>query len=303
MLGHQEKAGSGSRVRRGDSGVLGLSPSRILFSCLSCYAQRPSEDSSSPCPHSTSPSSALVLRAIFFTTKLLVSYRPLDKKLVHADYTGGLPARATRGPPQRQASPSLARPASKTRWPPCARRAWPVTQVASLRVHQRAGARVVAAPQAYARRRPRSACSASTPSTRSRRRERERESHHMTPTSTRRPRDCSANVKREADHIEIVAHVLRFAYFLPAGPPARETCKNSRRRDERRQRSQIVIRASAHGNKSTRRVEVVSGARELDRVVGEGRPGLASSSGGSRKRRGGRGGHSCGSARAMTDVS
>ena len=38
----------------------------------------------------------------------------------------------------------------------------------------------------------------------------------------------------------------------------------------RRQRSQIVIRASAHGNKSTKRVEVVSGARELDRVVGEG---------------------------------
>lgn len=51
-------------------------------------------------------------------------------------------------------------------------------------------------------------------------------------------------------------------------PPVHETCKNSRRRDERRQRSQIVIRASAHGNKSTKRVEVVSGARELDRVVG-----------------------------------
>ena len=79
-------------------------------------------------------------------------------------------------------------------------------------------------------------------------------------------------------------------------PPVHETCKNSRRRDERRQRSQIVIRASAHGNKSTKRVEVVSGARELDRVVGEGRAGLASSSG-RRKRRGGRGGHSCGSAR------
>ena len=82
-----------------------------------------------------------------------------------------------------------------------------------------------------------------------------------------------------------------------------ETCKNSRRRGVRRQQFQIVILASAHGKKSTNRVEVVSGARELDRVVGEGRPGLASSSGGSRKRRGGRGGHSCGSARAMTDVS
>ena len=100
----------------------------------------------------------------------------------------------------------------------------------------------------------------------------------------------------EVDHIKVVPHGLRFAYFLPAGPPARETCKNSRRRGVRRQQFQIVILASAHGKKSTNRVEVVSGARELDRVVGEGRAGLASSSG-RRKRRGGRGGHSCGSAR------
>ena len=106
----------------------------------------------------------------------------------------------------------------------------------------------------------------------------------------------------EVDHIEVVPHVLRFAYFLPAGPPARETCKNSRRRGVRRQQFQIVILASAHGKKSTNRVEVVSGARELDRVVGEGRPGLASSSG-RRKRRSGRGGHSCGQRGATTDVS
>ena len=79
-------------------------------------------------------------------------------------------------------------------------------------------------------------------------------------------------------------------------PPVHEICKNSRRRGVRRQQSQIVILASAHGKKSTNRVEVVSGARELDRVVGEGRAGLASSSG-RRKRRGGRGGPSCGSAR------
>ena len=38
----------------------------------------------------------------------------------------------------------------------------------------------------------------------------------------------------------------------------------------RRQQSQIVILASAHGKKSTKRVEVVSGASELGRVVGEG---------------------------------
>ena len=85
-------------------------------------------------------------------------------------------------------------------------------------------------------------------------------------------------------------------------PPVHETCKNSRRRGVRRQQSQIVILASAHGKKSTNRVEVVSGARELDRVVGEGRAGLASSSG-RRKRRSGRGGHSCGQRGATTDVS
>ncbi len=85
-------------------------------------------------------------------------------------------------------------------------------------------------------------------------------------------------------------------------PPVHEICKNSRRRGVRRQQSQIVILASAHGKKSTNRVEVVSGARELDRVVGEGRPGLASSSG-RRKRRSGRGGHSCGQRGATTDVS
>ena len=44
-------------------------------------------------------------------------------------------------------------------------------------------------------------------------------------TSTRRPRDCSANVKREADHIEVVPHVLRFAYFLPASAGARNLQK------------------------------------------------------------------------------
>ncbi len=53
-------------------------------------------------------------------------------------------------------------------------------------------------------------------------------------------------------------------------PPVHEICKNSRRRGVRRQQFQIVILASAHGKKSTNRVEVVSGARELDRVVGEG---------------------------------
>ena len=62
---------------------------------------------------------------------------------------------------------------------------------------------------------------------------------------------------------------MRFAYFLPAGPPARETCKNSRRRDERRQRSQIVIRASAHGNKSTKRVEVVSEDGQVETIQAE----------------------------------
>ena len=45
----------------------------------------------------------------------------------------------------------------------------------------------------------------------------------------------------EVDHIKIVPHILRFAYFLPAGPPARETCKNSRRRGVRRQQFHIVI--------------------------------------------------------------
>ena len=148
--------------------------------------------------------------------------RPFSKKngfytdCVHGDF----PARAPRRPPRRHARRSSLRPAFEDSL--ATTRTRPVTQVAS--VHERGGVRVVAksaAPGAYqrdddhdqhaVRQRHRRAVGVA----------RVKSSRRLPAGPATAPR--TSNV--EVDHIEVVPHVLRFAYFLPAPAGARNLQK------------------------------------------------------------------------------
>ena len=100
----------------------------------------------------------------------------------------------------------------------------------------------------------------------------------------------------EVDHIKDVPHVLRFAYFLlaPAGARNLQKLASSWRASPAVPDRNFSVSARQKIDEARRSGQWCQRAWSR---CGRGRAGLASSSEGRRKRRGGRGGHSCGSAR------
>ena len=153
----------------------------------------------------------------------------------YTDIHGDLPARAPRRPPRRHARRSSLRPAFEDSL--ATTRVRPVTQVvahSSPASRRTCCGQVGGAERAYQR-----DDDHDPPAVRPCHRRADAVGVARVKSSRRLPVGPATAPRAsdvEVDHSKDVPHVLRFAYFLPAGPPARETCKNSRRRDERRQR-------------------------------------------------------------------